>query len=63
MIRGTWHALFSPHRRTLTAFVAVLVLCAIVATASGYWLLFRASYVIAFGIPVAFAIAWFNTRW
>jgi uncharacterized protein (DUF58 family) len=46
----------------LTAFLAILVLTAVIATASGYWLLFRASYVIAFGIPIAFAIAWFNTR-
>ena len=33
-----------------------------IATATGYWLLFRAAYVIAFGIPIAFAIAWLNLR-
>lgn len=64
-MRRAWRAiryLFGPTRRTLTIFVLLLAVSAFVATATGYWLLFRVAYVLGFGIPIALLIAWLNTR-
>ncbi len=53
---------FAPQRRTLTVLLAVLVAMVVVATGTGFWLLYRIAYIIAMGIPFAIALAWLNTR-
>ncbi|MDZ7727672.1 MAG: DUF58 domain-containing protein [Dehalococcoidia bacterium] len=54
--------LFAADRRTLTLIVVLLVLAAAVATATGFWLLFRLAYVLGLALPVCWFIAWYNTR-
>ncbi len=51
-----------PEHRTLTLVVFLLLLCAFVAFGTGFWLLFRVTYVLALAIPAAWLIAWYNTR-
>ena len=53
---------FAPERRTLTAVIAIIVISAFVAPATGFWLLFRVTYVMALALPVAWIISWWNTR-
>ena len=53
---------FAPQRRTLTVLLAILVAAAVIATGTGFWLLYRIAYIVAMGIPVAVLIAWLNTR-
>ncbi|HXU23639.1 MAG TPA: hypothetical protein VN697_06400, partial [Tepidiformaceae bacterium] len=53
---------FAPERRTLTAVIAIIVISAFVASATGFWLLFRVTYVMALALPVAWIISWWNTR-
>ena len=52
----------APERRTLSLVVALLLVCAFIAVATGFWLLFRVTYVLALAIPIAWFIAWYNTR-
>ncbi len=52
----------APEHRTLTLVVCILLVSVFVAMGTGFWLLFRLAYVIAFAIPVAWLIAWYNTR-
>ncbi len=52
----------SPAHRTFTFIVILLLAAAIIAIGTGFWLLFRLSYVLAFVLPVSFFIAWYNTR-
>jgi uncharacterized protein (DUF58 family) len=52
----------APERRTLSLVVALLLVCAFIAAATGFWLLFRVTYVLALAIPIAWFIAWYNTR-
>lgn len=54
--------IFAPERRTLTIVVAIGLVAAFVAFGTGFWLLFRVTYVMALAIPVAWVIAWWNTR-
>lgn len=61
-MRRLIRTLFSRQWRTLTAFVTILLVSAFVAAGTGYWLLFRLTYVLALGLPVAYGIAWLNTR-
>jgi len=53
---------FAPERRTLSAVIAIIVISAFVAAATGFWLLFRVTYVMAIALPVAWVISWWNTR-
>lgn len=53
---------FAPQRRTLSVLLVILVAAAFIATGTGFWLLYRISYIIAMGIPVALLLAWLNTR-
>jgi uncharacterized protein (DUF58 family) len=62
MVRKAFRTLFAPGRRTLTLVVFILLGSAIIATGTGFWLLFRLSYVLAFALPVAWLLAWYNTR-
>lgn len=52
----------SPRHRTLTLVVVLLLLCAFIAMGTGFWLLFRVTYVLAFAIPAAWLISLYNTR-
>ncbi|MGE5594690.1 MAG: DUF58 domain-containing protein [Hyphomicrobiales bacterium] len=52
----------APEHRTLTLVIAILAVCVFIAMGTGFWLLFRLAYVLAFLIPVSYAIAWYNTR-
>ncbi len=52
----------SQRHRTLTLVVVLLLLCAFIAMGTGFWLLFRVTYVLAFAIPAAWVISWYNTR-
>lgn len=61
-MRGLLRSAFAPNHRTLTLVVLVLAVCVFIAMGTGFWLLFRLAYVIAFAIPVCYAIAWYNTR-
>ncbi len=62
MVRRVLGWPFAPQRRTLTVLLAVLVAMVVVATGTGFWLLYRIAYLIAMGIPFAIALAWLNTR-
>jgi uncharacterized protein (DUF58 family) len=42
--------------------VCLLVLAAVLAAGTGFWLLFRLAYVLAFALPVAWILTWYNTR-
>jgi uncharacterized protein (DUF58 family) len=53
---------FGAERRTLTILIILIVLSIFVASATGFWLLFRLTYVLLLAIPLAWAIAWWNTR-
>ncbi|MFN0146705.1 MAG: DUF58 domain-containing protein [Dehalococcoidia bacterium] len=61
-MRRRIRTLISPERRTLTLVVFLALLCAFVAFGTGFWLIFRVTYVLALAIPVAWLIAWYNTR-
>ncbi len=56
LVRGA----LSPRWRTLTLVVAICVVAAGVGFGTGFWLLFRLAYLVAFAIPICFAIAWLN---
>ena len=62
MVRRVLAWPFAPQRRTLFVLLAVLVAMVVVATGTGFWLLYRIAYLIAMGIPFAIALAWLNTR-
>ena len=55
-------SLFDPDRRTLTLVVTLLLVSIFIATGTGFWLLFRLAYVIAFALPICWTVAWWNTR-
>ena len=61
-MRRVFRWIVRPSNPTLVLVVAILVLAAVVATGTGFWLLFRLSYVLAFALPVTWLIAWYNTR-
>ncbi len=61
-MRTLVRTLLSAEHRTLTLVVTVLLVCAFVALGTGFWLLFRVSYVLLFAIPACWLIAWYNTR-
>ncbi len=52
----------APERRSLSLLVLLLLVSVFVATGTGFWLLFRLAYVIAFAIPLCWFIAWYNVR-
>ena len=54
-------ASLATDRRTLTLFVVLLSVAAFVAMGTGFWLLFRLTYVLGLAIPVAWIIARYNT--
>jgi uncharacterized protein (DUF58 family) len=53
---------FAPEHRTLTLVVTLVLVGTFVAFGTGFWLLFRVTYLFALAIPVAWLIAWYNTR-
>lgn len=53
---------FVPERRTLTAVIGIIAVSAFIAVATGFWLLFRVTYVMALALPAAWLISWWNTR-
>jgi len=61
-MRGLVRRAFSPQRRTLTILLGLLVFSAFWAGASGFWLVFRLTYVLAMLIPAAYVAAWANVR-
>lgn len=54
--------LFGANHRTLTFLVILLIGSIVIATGTGFWLLFRLAYVLALAIPVSWVLAWYNTR-
>ncbi|MFN0096264.1 MAG: DUF58 domain-containing protein [Dehalococcoidia bacterium] len=61
-MRALVRAALAPERRTLTLVCVLLLLCAFIAFGTGFWVLFRVTYLFALAIPVCWAIAWYNTR-
>lgn len=61
-MRRLLRAALAPNHRTLTLVLVVLAVCVFVAMGTGFWLLFRLAYVLAFAIPVSYLLAWYNTR-
>lgn len=61
-MRALIRKLLSPERRTLTLVVTLLAVCAFIAGGTGFWLLFRVTYVLLLAIPAAWLLAWYNTR-
>lgn len=53
---------FRPDYRALTLVVGILLVCLFTAWGTGFWLLFRLVYIIAFGVPLCWLYAWYNTR-
>jgi uncharacterized protein (DUF58 family) len=51
-----------PEHRTLTLVVVLALVCAFTAFGTGFWLLFRVTYVLALAIPAAWFVSWYNTR-
>jgi len=60
-VRRFIRASLATDRRTLTLFVVLLSVAAFVAMGTGFWLLFRLTYVLGLAIPVAWIIARYNT--
>ena len=54
--------LFAQQRRTLTFIIVLLLASVFVAVGTGFWLLFRVTYLFALGVPIAWLVAWLNTR-
>lgn len=52
----------APDRRSLTLAVVILLVSVFMATGTGFWLLFRLAYVIAFAIPICWFLSWYNVR-
>lgn len=50
----------SARWRTLTILTGLLIFSAFWAAASGFWLVFRLTYVLAMLIPASFLVAWAN---
>ncbi|MBA4179552.1 MAG: DUF58 domain-containing protein [Anaerolinea sp.] len=61
-MRRLARTLFGSEHRTLTLVVLVLLASVFVALGTGFWLLFRLAYVIGFGLPICWGLAWWNTR-
>ncbi len=61
-MRNLVRTLLAPDRRALTFAVFVLLFSVFWAMGTGFWLLFRLAYVLAFTLPVCWLIAWYNTR-
>jgi len=61
-VRRALRAAISPNNRTLTVVLGVLAVAVFVAMGTGFWLLFRLAYVVAFVVPISWLIAWYNTR-
>ncbi len=55
-------AALARERRTLTILLVLLVFSAFWAMASGFWLVFRLTYVLAFLVPTSLLVAWLNSR-
>jgi len=52
----------APANRTLSMILVILVGSSFIAFGTGFWLLFRLTYVIALALPFAWLVAWYNTR-
>jgi uncharacterized protein (DUF58 family) len=52
----------SPERRTFTVVMLLLGFSAFAAFGTGFWLLFRLTYVLALALPACWLITWYNTR-
>lgn len=52
----------APNRRSLVLVAAILAGSSFIAFGTGFWLLFRLSYLIALGLPISYLIAWYNVR-
>lgn len=55
-------AALAPDHRTLAFACSVLVFSMFWAWGTGFWLLFRLAYVLAFAIAAAWILSWYNTR-
>jgi uncharacterized protein (DUF58 family) len=55
-------AALAPDHRTLAFACVVLVFSMFWAWGTGFWLLFRLGYVLAFAIAAAWILSWYNTR-
>lgn len=51
-----------PQNRTLTIVTVIFLASVFTALGTGFWLLFRLAYVIAFAVPLAWLLVWYNTR-
>lgn len=54
--------MLAPDRRTLTVVILIAIVSAFVAFGTGFWLLFRLTYVMALAVPLAWLLGWWNTR-
>ncbi len=61
-MRSILRTIFAAEHRTLSLVVVLILVCAFVAAGTGFWLLFRVTYVLALALPVAWFINWYNTR-
>lgn len=61
-MRTAIRAAFSERHRTLTLVLFLLLLTAFVAFGTGFWVLFRITYLFALAIPAAWLLCWYNTR-
>ncbi|MFQ5381227.1 MAG: DUF58 domain-containing protein [Dehalococcoidia bacterium] len=62
MIRRPLRWCLAPGHRSLVVILAILVGSSFIAFGTGFWLLFRLSYVIALGVPISFLLAWYSSR-
>ncbi len=61
-MRSLLRTVFAPEFRTLALVLGIFLAAVFVGMATGFWLLFRLAYVIAFALPLCWLIAWHNTR-
>lgn len=61
-MRRLLRLILAAQHRTLVLIIVLLVTAAVVAVGTGFWLLFRLVYVLALALPIAWLIAWYNTR-
>ncbi len=61
-MRRAFRWCIAPDHRSLSLVALIVVISTFVAFGTGFWLLFRLTYLIALTIPICWFLAWYNTR-
>ena len=61
-MKRLWRTLSAPENRTAVFLASIVVFSMFWAMGTGFWLLFRLGYLLAFALPCAWIVTWYNTR-